>query len=231
MKRDTFLSIDIDYWNHLPYPNCVGGMVRYLNELAHLCKEQRIKLTCVMNHQQMLPKVNASKARKLVNLDTHSDMADPSVECLDCGSWVGFVSWRREGHFHWIHAEAMDIGECSGNVRGVPMFRAPGPAYSSNTDWEKITHARKLAPPNLNQLLPTVREVCVCSSPDFAEKDLYRMFMVWKKEHNIPYTKGRRDEGYGCEQTPPYSSVFLQNYAYNPSISQFVRSRAESFAL
>jgi len=189
-----FLSVDIDYWNLVD--NGLDYADAFLDRLAYTAKLQDIPLSAVMNHQQMLPHVSASSARTLINIDTHSDLAPKGAEVLDCGSWVAYVPWRRQGTYHWIHASELRDGDCSLAVYSTPMFRNTGrPAASS--DWRSIRHRTTSSLPAVSRLLKDCSGICVCSSPDYADGDLYEYFTQWRREYNLPYKHGRKNEDYG----------------------------------
>lgn len=193
---NAFVSIDIDFWNPLNHTS----LRPYLDQLTALCRGRYcIPLSAVTNHQQMLPLVNASGATRLVNLDTHSDLADPTAAELSCGTWVGYCKARQVGHYHWIHADTHEKGECNGEW---PIFRPRGVDHDL-TDWELVTHERVRRAPALDKLLNGAVAVCVCSSPSYSYDGLLDQFTAWRKEHAIPYRKGRLDEHFGRKATPP----------------------------
>ncbi len=194
----TFVSIDVDFWNPLNHTS----LRPYLDQLVALCRGRHfIPIRAVTNHQQMLPLVNESGATKLVNLDTHSDLSDPHVtDEFNCGTWCSFVANRRESHYHWIHADSVQKGECNGDLE--PIFRPRGVNHDL-TDWGHVTHERVRRAPNLDTLLCDASIVCVCSSPSYSYDGLLDQFHAWRKEHDIPYRKGRLDEHFGRKATPP----------------------------
>lgn len=193
----AFVSLDIDFFNPLNH----SSLRPYLDQLVALCRGRHfIPIRAVMNHQQMLPLLNQSRATKVVNVDTHSDLSDPTVtEELNCGTWLTYYVHRRDSHYHWIHADDTRIGDCNGDD---PIFRSNG-ADQCLTDWALVTHEKVRRPPNLHTLLCDASMVCVCSSPMYADDELIEQFNDWRKAHDIPYRKGRKDEWYGRKATPP----------------------------
>lgn len=189
-----FVSLDLDFWNPLNH----SSLRPYLDQLVDLCHGRHfIPIRAVTNHQQMLPLVNASQATRLVNLDTHSDLASDPEE-LNCGTWCSYVAQRRDAQYHWIHASAAWEGECNGDD---PIFHRTGVNHEL-TDWGLVTHQKVRRAPNLDTLLCDACMVCVCSSPQYAEAGLEEQFHAWRQEHAIPYRKGRRDESFGRKATP-----------------------------
>ncbi len=208
----TFVSIDIDFWNPLNHTS----LRPYLDQLVTLCRGRHfIPIRAVTNHQQMLPLVNESGATKLVNLDTHSDLADTTANELSCGTWVSFCKLRHTSHYHWIHADTHYKGECNGEW---PIFKARG-LDEDLTDWDLVTHQRVRRAPNLETLLCDAAIVCVCSSPSYSYDGLLEQFDAWRKEHDIPYRKGRRDEHFGRKATPPSRLRLTREPSLTPCIA------------
>ncbi len=209
----TFVSIDIDFWNPLNHTS----LRPYLDQLAALCRGRHyIPIRAVTNHQQMLPLVNESGATRLVNLDTHSDLTDPhGTEELSCGTWVAFVKQRRQAEYHWIHASPVSDGECNGDW---PIFRPRGVNHDL-TDWGLVTHEKVRRAPNLETLLCDASMVCVCSSPSYAYDGLLDQFDAWRREHDIPYRKGRLNEHFGRKASPTSRLPLTRRPRLTPSIA------------
>lgn len=96
MKECVFLSIDFDYWQGLP------SNAKFVNR----CLEaNRGMVSIVPSHEMLLPFVEASHARTIINIDYHADLADieyaDDTRHLEDGTWANFVSWRYMGHFSW----------------------------------------------------------------------------------------------------------------------------------
>lgn len=203
----TFLSIDIDYWNNIehslnkdnPLQPKVTALTDFLQELTDKARERNIPISAVMNHQQMLPKVNRSEARTVINIDTHSDFVDTTVTELNCGTWLAYVHWRHEGNYFWIHASSADEGECNGDAI---IFSDRGPTRGLS-DWFTYDHQRRETP-IVDELLKECIEICVCSSPAYSYDELIRVFHVWRKKNNISYQKGLCDEQHGRVCCPSY---------------------------
>jgi len=214
-----FLSLDIDFWNGTPVPY----VKQYLNQIARHAKRWNINLTSVMNHQQMLPLVNKSKARHLLNIDTHSDLAPANVAQLDCGSWISYVKWRGEGIYEWVHRSPCAIGDCASAVHGLIIFRDGQASIDDVTDWRKITHRLSPGAPRPSYIVPQCADICVCMSPDYADDALQDLFTAWRIEHGIKYTKGRRDENYGRWCKPPlvrrYAPVLSMEHPYERQVA------------
>lgn len=206
----TFLSVDIDYWNN--YGNTAsdedarkGAMVDYLTELTIKAKEKTIPISAVMNHQQMLRVVNQSEARRIINLDTHSDFVDNRVEELNCGTWFAYVNWRQRGEYLWVHGNVSEDGECNGNY---PIFE-DDKKTNRYSDWGSYEHSRAPIPPSVNEVLADCCDVCVCSSPAYSMSGLVPLFHDWRKLFGIPYKRGLAMENHGRSMTPPGVKDYL----------------------
>jgi len=140
-----------------------------------------------MNHHQMLRCVNQSHARRLVNLDAHSDLANKDVDELNIGTWISYVKWRKQGQYIWLrNASDPYGGECGYS------FTYP---HARHTDWSSVTTHHIDYVPTLRDLNKmSVVEIGMCMSPAFCEKDHEMSFVHWLKENKIQYRKGYRDE-------------------------------------
>lgn len=199
----TLLSVDIDFWNYVP--NSEKSLKRYLNGLASLAQKEKIPIIAITNHQQILKIANKSNARRIVNIDTHSDLSEQDVDELNCGTWVNYVKWRGRGEYVWIHKNHPSGGECTVRHEIFPHKGAARKILSRkhleiNIDWKSIKHRCKAAPrPEKFDL----SEIVVCMSPDYSDKELIKIFYEWKRQHGIRYLKGRMNESYSRTLTPP----------------------------
>lgn len=201
MKR--YLSVDLDFWND-QHPDDVEND---LTRLFSLARKKGIPIVAVMNHQQLLRYVDESKARELVNLDTHSDLsAVDDTEEFNCGTWVSFVRWRHRGTYRWLHQKSVGAGECSWQR---PIFMSTDcssvQTRPEETDWKKVTHRKVKGLPNTSDLLKDCVDIGFVLSPAYTDVDLEEVFRTIVKKFDIPYKKGRRNEEYyGAWRKPPY---------------------------
>lgn len=202
----TLLSVDIDFWNYRNNPE--KSLKRYLSRLSHLSKERCVPIHAITNHQQILKWVNKSSARKIINIDTHSDLAWACVDRLNCGTWVNYVAWREEGSYHWVRNCSAYSGDCTGTIEifkdGSKPLRYPariGSAYKDLKpwDWKNISHSYGRLP-KLENL--DLTEIIVCESPSYSYRNLISIFHEWRKQNKIPYLKGRRNESFQLKVTP-----------------------------
>ena len=186
-KGMTFLSIDIDVWqNHEP-----DDLARILDSLIVRLKVRGVPTVAVMNHQQMLPFVAASNARRLVNVDAHSDLTRAhDTYVINCGTWVSYVPWRAAGSYLWITCGLNPLdGDCSDLFQ---QMRSP--QWTNGSEWSFIEcrdeHVDRLPRGILNGVV----EAGLCMSPAFCGTDHDRVFKRAVKLHQVPYVKGRRSE-------------------------------------
>lgn len=174
----TYLSVDVDFWFE---------PTRAREQLMLLMQRiGKIPVIAVMNHQQMLREVNASNARRLINVDEHSDLAERDVTTFQCGTWASYVNWRHQGEYVWIRPDVSYQGSCNGDDRAIWNF---------GTDW-KHSVSRHISRKNLK--LTTYLQDCVgvgiCMSPAYAPTDVIEVFREIVDRYGIPYRKGRLNE-------------------------------------
>jgi hypothetical protein len=119
----------------------------------------------------MLDSVNASKARSLVNVDEHSDLADRKCDRFNCGTWVSYVVWRHEGSYTWIrNSRSTAVGNCNGCCSGDDN-------WDYDSDWRtRRSIFRKPKKDSLETLLTRdVVDVGICISPGYTNERLQRV--------------------------------------------------------
>ena len=184
-----YLSIDIDYWNYAL--NRTRKAKAYLDKIALLSRAKGIPIQAMMNHHQMLPLVNKSGATTLINIDTHSDLADDTVEQLNVGTWVSYVKQRRQSHYHWIHGGPLEDGECNSED---PIFPRRGKPHLDLTDWGTLQRTQLDTPPRPERVMRDVVAVGVVLSPSYCMWDLEPVFHSWRKDWEISYLRGVKNE-------------------------------------
>jgi hypothetical protein len=192
----TFLSIDMDFWNDW---GKVSDIHRYLDNLCRDLKKSCVPMTAVMNHQQMLTLVNESKARRLINIDKHSDLADIKVDRLNCGTWISYIKWRTEGQYLWFHKHAEHEGDCN---QDPPIFTYRG-VKRKISDWGYIGHKKVQTTPSRYYLMnKDITDFSLVLSPAFVDEEFELVFRDIVKKYKMPYQKGRRDEDHQRFITP-----------------------------
>ena len=194
----TYLSVDLDFFN--PWDHYLEEVETMLVLIIRQARKRNIPLLAVMNHQQLLPVVNASRARRLVNVDEHSDVTEGDISELDCGSWVSYVRWRAQGHYHWVrNCCSTSRGNCNGEL-----------SWGEDTEWRKVTSVNRADHAHVGpDYVTSPRHRCVgvglCMSPSFSTAGLQDLFRRIVAEEGVPYKKGRRQEKYSRKIKPPYS--------------------------
>lgn len=187
----TYLSIDMDYFNGDADLYGPAEMYVRLERLLRRASGKSIPLIAVMNHQQLLPFVNASGATQLDNIDEHADIESTTCDQLSCGSWVSYVAWRRTGTYRWITPQ----GGGSDCVR--IMYDQRNRAWS---DWGRLTYTSRA--PSVSSLLADCAGVGICLSPAYVDPVLEPVFRRLVRDFGIRYLKGQRSE-YNSRWTRP----------------------------
>ncbi len=154
MSRDTYLSIDLDYWNKAPFDPALLDAVFALG----------VKPRVTLDHHDLLPHADAhAELTRLVNIDYHSDLLS-APEPLHIGNWVNYVSWRARAEYLWVLPRLNDYhlrwGYC--HVGENPFTDTP-----RLTGW---LAADKREGYDLDELLPRVAAVGVCISPNYLDE-------------------------------------------------------------
>lgn len=184
MKK--YLSIDMDFWNDLSKDVVESD----IDKILCVAKKRNIPMIAVMNHHQLTNIVSSSNARLLLNIDRHSDLCDTTIDTFECGSWVSYVKWRKEGKYVWMHSNHRIYGECNG---GNPIFLDNSIRWSLS-DWKHLSRKNVDSIPSVNSLLFNCVGVGLVLSPEFVDFEFEPIFKKMVKKYNIPYVKGRRNE-------------------------------------
>ncbi len=172
-----------------------------------LDRRGRIPIISVMNHQQLLPYVDKSRARTLINVDFHSDLHEANTQEFHCGSWVSFVKWRKQGTYLWIRrSEDPTQGSC--NYSHILGF---GPKWNSNTDWLHTRTIWRSLRPDLCKFLPRCVGIGLCRSPAYAEEPLQDLFYKLLKRYKIPFITGDLTENQVEQRRPPLVDPWRAN--------------------
>lgn len=150
--KDTYLSIDLDYWNKASFDPWLLDAVFASG------------LPCVvtLDHHDILPHANARAGmRRLLNIDYHSDFIGTD-EPLHIGNWVNHVAWRADAEYTWIVPRMVDYHLRLGHHHtgknpftdpaGIAGWRAAGKCEGYDKD-----------------ILDTVAAFAVCVSPDYLD--------------------------------------------------------------
>lgn len=170
MQQGTYLSVDLDFWNNMFEAAHKQGSVFGIGEITvaqardHLyefmstLKERVANLRVVDSHEELCWHANNTGRKfncsELVNVDHHSDITDrysyngniPLHNHFNCGTWINFVDFRKEGTYKWILP--YDIKEASsrgGFCHGWGEHSDPF-VYPDVSGWRKTTHCSTANP-------------------------------------------------------------------------------------
>jgi hypothetical protein len=191
----TYLSVDIDFFAP-PYYASDEEVLAFLNLIRDFATTKNVPIHAMMNHNQMLKHVDSSQARRLINLDAHSDLADKDVDERNIGTWISYVKWRKEGEYFWLRNERDPwAGECG-------YFFTP--RQNKKTDWKKVKTLFSASAINSEQINDmNLVGIGVCMSPIFCSLTHEWVFQDWVKDNKILYTKGVRKEHNYCRDICP----------------------------
>lgn len=164
----TYLSIDIDYWtgtkldinSGLPFVNR-----SFIKRVIGTGKD----ISVFMSHEQMLSDIEKSGARKLVNVDYHSDLSDNSngiLPELNEGTWVNHLSFCKEGEFIWIYPDINcyeENGRCDSDENPFSQRSL------EICGWRKVSRRCNKLPTDTE--LRDVVKIGFSISPDWSELD------------------------------------------------------------
>jgi hypothetical protein len=214
VNNKIYLSIDIDFWRTPKVAQ--ASLIQLFDKLP-----TDIDRVAVMNHQQLEKFVSKSNARTLINIDTHSDLSEASTTDFNCGTWVAYVSWRKEGKYIWYRGHNdTDVGSCNSGkpwMEGTDWlsyktaFRKQSFDFSSKLDISNVVGVGLCLSPSYNG--------DGCSAPGYYyanhNPDDLRMEKVFKfivNKYNLPYLKGRRIEHFGRDRHPSGRKVLEETW-------------------
>jgi hypothetical protein len=201
MPNKIYLSIDIDFWSS------ERAATKTLNLILNSIPKKATKIA-VMNHQQMCRYVDASKASILINIDQHSDVCTSTINKFECGSWISYVKWRKEGKYLWVRNST---STSNGNCNGWQFGNTPSWRYGS--DWGELKSIYKAQSFNVDKLcdFSSIVGVGLCLSPAYnsdrnrerSSKWAEPLFRELVEKYKFPYIKGQRQETIAATRKPP----------------------------
>jgi hypothetical protein len=118
---NTYLSIDLDFWNFLDLKNCKN----FMKEV----KATNLPITLVDDHADLLKHINKRECSKVINIDYHTDICNNFdtpphskryykekdgllLPSLNCGTWANWVNNRES--YTWLYPPnvAFDSAYC-----------------------------------------------------------------------------------------------------------------------
>lgn len=182
MTRDTYLSVDLDYWNKASFDPW----------LLDALFTSGIPLTVTLDHHDMLAHVNAfPKLTRLENVDYHSDFIGTD-EPLHIGNWVNHVAWRGVAHYEWVVPRMVDYHLRLGHHHtGANPFTDP----LRITGWKSADKREGYD----RNVLDRVAAAGVCVSPDYLDEgsDAHAAFarlMAWVRRAGVAVIPSRKAE-------------------------------------
>ena len=92
MGKNTYLSVDLDYW----YRPGMRNSIDFIKELMGLNRP----VTVFTEHHLVLKEIK-KPYKRVYNIDYHSDITEPAPGWPECGNWVNHVPGRGQGKFMW----------------------------------------------------------------------------------------------------------------------------------
>lgn len=161
----SFLSLDIDYWNHCSSGDPDREFVRFIQKVP------LEKFHIFESHEQILPLINEQKYDCVYNLDSHSDICGFGNEIeeriylhlnkAEDGSWASHVEWRDSGEYIWVvptRARYEGHGKCEPDVKLDPFRASVKKKYKS---WKDVTYRIGYKSVDFH----TLNEGCIVLSP------------------------------------------------------------------
>lgn len=189
LSRDTFLSIDLDYWSD--YYEDVGMMSLLYRVLA-----LDVPIHCVTYHHDMLPLVNSTKGiNRLVNMDYHSDLGDltPSdliPHNLNEGTWINYVEFANRGTYQWIYPDD-NCYECSGRCDVDVNPFTVRKRKSERICWDNVKHKCGGSDPLKLVGLNRIAAVGISISPDWNTTENTRDALLILSDRNLITPRNR----------------------------------------
>jgi len=179
-KKDTLLSIDLDYWNRVTTES-----VEFLKKVVSL----DVPIALTKHHHQVLPFVNKHKTKVLMNIDYHSDLCEDDegggLPALDCGSWVNHVRWRKSGEYVWVCPNKTNCYYDGAGRCDSERDRTTDPFKNRNTGW----YDAKVLSTLKHVELERVNAAAISVSPDFLHWNFRTTSAFLQKERESYYVR------------------------------------------
>lgn len=168
MIKDTYLSIDMDFWSHTyNYTN--------LKKFMKKVQDTGIKPVVVKYHHELVKHISGMEGvTRILNMDYHADIADISV-CREHefneGTWGNYIRLTNNDEFVWHYplksCVSMETGYCHGGSDN-PFHKRNQGLYN----WNHITKKYGVVP---EIEFSRVGGIGICLSPN------------WNKRCNVLY--------------------------------------------
>jgi hypothetical protein len=97
MKKDVYLSVDLDYWYN---EKCTGDGLSFIKKLFSLDRP----ITIFTEHHLVLKDIK-KQYNKVYNIDYHSDLSNVALGWPNCGTWVNYVYGRKCAEYEWRYPD------------------------------------------------------------------------------------------------------------------------------
>lgn len=174
--KDTFLSIDLDYWDCI-YDfrrNKKFSINRY--DLFKEIYNRKIPFQVYFNHDEMVDQINESKCNKIINIDFHSDLVDKKdfILCgLNEGTVFNAIHDFEEKEYIWLmpYRKVGIVNE---------LGRCDQDNYNEENCWikENFIYKNQIKSAGSKWLkLDDVKEIGICFSQNWVTKETYNFIL------------------------------------------------------
>jgi hypothetical protein len=166
----TYLSIDLDFWTS------TYDAQHALEYIFDKVVVGDIPWKVVVDHEGLVRHTQQFQFDKLVNIDEHSDVVEDDgpryAPEFTCGTWLNFVSYRKQRELVWVHPSRTLRGRCDTADSRVPFNKL-------GLGWKKQRHLWSPKTEWKNELeWDDVVGVGIALSPDFTDTDVLGMFIT-----------------------------------------------------
>jgi len=114
-RKNTYLTVDLDYWDVARSP-CARGVVKRVLDL-------NIPTSLFLDHHLVLRDFSGRSAEfsKLINVDQHDDLAGDTADPLNEANWVNYVPFRKNAVYEWRFPRE-EFACCDGHDGGFTWY-------------------------------------------------------------------------------------------------------------
>lgn len=161
MKRDTYLSIDMDFW-------CKYTGFAKVTEFFNTLDKVKIKPVVVKYHHELTKYINEMpNISRLINMDYHSDIAD-LVDCdkesFNEGTWVNYVRMQENAEYVWRYPLNTCLGYLTGYCHGNARYNPFNKTEQGKYHWNRVL---KVHGPIEAWELNRIAGIGICMSPNW----------------------------------------------------------------
>lgn len=173
MIKDTYLSIDMDFWCK------TRGFEKVVKFFDRLKSNNIIPTVVKYHHELAIHASSISGITRLINMDYHSDIADVSVcsqSDFNEGTWVNYVRLDSNDEYVWYYPSTQcvnyDTGYCHAHAKMNPFTKKQQSKYH----WNRVLKTHGEIP---DWEFDRIASVGICMSPNWTHtKHLYFMYLL-----------------------------------------------------